>query len=293
MKHIQTPHLTLCYEDFGSSANPCVLLIGGLGTSMTRWTVDFCQQLVQRGFYVIRYNHRDTGCSTFSTPNLSHPGELMAALQTGKIEAPFYSLYDLAQDAIDLLDYLHIEQAHIMGRSMGGIVAQILGSKYKERVLSLVIIMSTSLNPTLPQTDPVVMQQMMTPLPSYFTAKEDHLQTRLAFTKRISSTDLPLNDAEEIALIEEDYRRNEKPNQTLFHVAAVGFTPYTPTIAQGISCPVIIMHGTLDPIFPQEHALDLQAAIPQAKLMLIEHMGHDLHPNRYDLLLDAFSQNWG
>ncbi|MBB1138464.1 alpha/beta fold hydrolase [Myroides sp. WP-1] len=293
MKHIQTPHLTLCYEDFGSSANPCVLLLGGLGTSMTRWTVDFCQQLAQRGFYVIRYDHRDTGCSTFTSPSITHPGELMAALQKGKIETPFYSLYDLAQDAIDLLDQLRIEQAHIMGRSMGGIVAQILGSKYKERVLSLVIIMSTSLNPALPQTDPLVMQQMMTPLPSYFTAKEDHLQARLTFTKRISSTDLPFNETEEIALIEEDYRRNTKPNQTLFHVAAVGFTPYTSAITKDINCPVMIMHGTLDPIFPQEHALDLHASIPQSKLVLIDQMGHDLHPNRYALLLEEFSHNWG
>jgi len=293
MKKIQTSITSLCYEDFGSSANPCVLLIGGLGTSMTRWTVDFCQQLADLGFYVIRYDHRDTGCSTFTTPNLTHPGELMTALQKGKMEAPFYSLHDLAQDAIDLLDQLHIEQAHIMGRSMGGIVAQILGSHYKERVLSLVIIMSTSLNPALPQTDPVVMQQMMTPLPSYFTAKKDHLQARLAFTKRISSTDLPFNEEEEIALIEEDYHRNDNPNQTLFHVAAIGFTPYDSTITTGIQCPVIIMHGTIDPIFPQAHGLDLHAAIPQSKLVLIEQMGHDLHPARYSVLLNAFIQNQG
>ena len=293
MKNIQTPQITLCYQDFGSPKDTCVLLIGGLGTSMTRWTVPFCQQLAQRGFYVIRYDHRDTGCSTFTTPAITNPGELMAALQKGKMEPPFYSLYDLAQDAIQLLDQLHIEKAHLMGRSMGGIVAQILGGQHKERVLSLVIIMSTSLNPTLPQTEATVMQQMMSPLPSYSTAKAEHLAARLAFIQRISSTDVPFNTEEEKELIEEDFNRNSTPNQTLLHVAAVGFTPYNPAITAGIRCPVLVIHGTIDPIFPPEHGLDIHAAIPHSKLMLIENMGHDLHADRYALLLDAFTQNQG
>jgi len=293
MKKVIINKIELCYQTFGQPQHPAILLLSGLGTALTRWTVPFCQQLVERGYYVIRYDQRDTGCSSFTPHSFAHAGEVMEVLQKGKAEAPFYTLYDLAADAIHLLDHLQIEHAHIMGRSMGGIVAQLLASTYPNRVLSLVIIMSTSLHPALPQTTPEVMQQMMTPLPDYHTTKEQHIQARLAFLRRISSTDLPLDEQEEIQLMEEDFQRNATPNNTLLHVCAIGFTPYTKEITANISCPTLIVHGTIDPIFPKEHGLDLHAAIPHSKLLLIEQMGHDLHADRYALLLDAFSQNQG
>ncbi|MBB1148880.1 alpha/beta hydrolase [Myroides sp. NP-2] len=290
MKKVQINNIELCYQTFGQSKHPAILLLSGLGTALTRWTLPFCQQLVERGYYVIRYDQRDTGCSSFTPHSFAHTGEVMDVLQKGKAEAPFYTLYDLAADAIHLLDYLQIEKAHIMGRSMGGIVGQLLASTYANRVLSLTLIMTTSLNPILPQTSPEVMQQMMAPLPNYFTDKEQHIQARLAFLQRIGSTDLPLNEQEEIQLIEEDFQRNAKPNNTLLHVCAIGFTPYNPEITANISCPTLIVHGTNDPIFPQEHSLDLHAAIFHSKLLLIEHMGHDLHPARFQKVLNAFSQ---
>lgn len=290
MPKIQTNPIELCYQTFGQSQDPAILLLSGLGTSLTRWTVPFCQQLVERGYYVIRYDQRDTGCSSFTPHSFAHAGEVMEVLQRGKAEAPFYTLYDLAADAIHLLDHLQIEKAHIMGRSMGGIVGQLVASNYSNRVLSLTLIMSTSLNPTLPPTEPDVMQQMMTPLPDYLTAKEHHIQARLAFLHRIGSTDLPLNVQEEMQLMEEDFKRNATPNNTLLHVCAIGFTPYTPEITANISCPTLIIHGTLDPIFPKEHGLDLHAAISHSKLLLLEQMGHDLHPARYQKVLNAFSQ---
>lgn len=290
MKTVNLNNLKLCYQTFGQPQHPAILLLSGLGTALTRWTVPFCQQLEERGYYVIRYDQRDTGCSSFTSHSFAHAGEVMEVLQKGKAEAPFYTLYDLAADTILLLDHLQIEKAHIMGRSMGGIVGQLLASQYSDRVLSLTLIMSTSLNPTLPQTAPEVMQQMMTPLPNYATDKEQHIQARLAFIKRIASTDLPLDEQEEIQLIAEDYQRNATPNNTLLHVCAIGFTPYTPEITANISCPTLIVHGTIDPLFSQAHGLDLHQSIPHSKLLLIEHMGHDLHAARYQRVIEAFSQ---
>lgn len=288
MKYIQLNGTTTCYQEFGDNTHPAILLIAGLGTSMTRWTTTFCEQLVTQGYYVIRYDHRDTGCSTFTDKKFSSTQEIFEILSKGRMEEPFYSLHDLANDAIQLLDYLQIKQAHIMGRSMGGIIGQLVASSFKERVLSLTIIMSTSLNPTLPQTAPEVMGQMITPLPDYTTEKEKHLQARLAFTKRISSTDLPLDEQEEIRLIEEDYLRNNRSNNTLMHVCAVGFTPYDREIAKGIICPTLIIHGSIDPIFPKKHALDLHQSIANSKLLLVENMGHDLHKNRYAEVIEQF-----
>lgn len=290
MQKVKINNIELCYQTFGQSQHPAILLLSGLGTALTRWTVPFCQQLVERGYYVIRYDQRDTGCSSFTPHSFAHAGEVMEVLQKGKAEAPFYTLYDLAADAIHLLDHLQIEKAHIMGRSMGGIVGQLIGSNYANRVLSLTLIMTTSLNPTLPKTAPEVMQQMMTPLPDYLTAKEQHIQARLAFLQRIGSADLPLDEQEEIQLMEEDIQRHAKPNNTLLHVCAIGFTPYTPEITAHISCPTLIVHGTLDPIFPKAHGLDLHTSISHSKLLLIEDMGHDLHAARYQRVIDAFCQ---
>lgn len=291
MKTIQTKEISLCYQAFGEQQHPCVLLLGGLGTAMTRWTTSFCTQLAQRGFYVIRYDHRDTGCSSFTNHALTDVAEVMQILSKGKIETPFYSLYDLAADAIALLDQLQIRKAHIMGRSMGGIVGQIIASTYNERTLSLTVIMSTSLHPSLPPTAPDVMLQMMAPLPSYQEDKNEHLSKRLAFIKRISSTDLPFPEQEEMDLIEEDYQRNKMPNKLLMHIIAIGFTPYTPEITKQISCPTLLIHGTIDPIFPQAHALDLHTSIAHSKLLLIDNMGHDLHAERYSKIMDAFEEN--
>lgn len=290
MKTINLNNTTICYQDFGDRTNPAILLISGLGTSMTRWTSLFCERLASKGYYVIRYDNRDTGCSTFSAKKFNSAAEVFAILGKGNIEPPFYSLYDLAQDAIQLLDHLQIKQAHLMGRSMGGIIGQIIAYKYEERVLSLTIIMSTSLNPVLPQPSPEVMAQMIAPLPNYQTDKEHHLKARLAFTKLISSTDLPFNEQEEIALIEEDFNRNKSANNTLMHVCAIGFTPYNSAITASISCPTLIIHGTIDPLFPKEHALDLHQSIANAKLLLIDNMGHDLHRDRYDEVINNFEK---
>ncbi|KUF43758.1 alpha/beta hydrolase [Myroides marinus] len=289
MEHqAQINSINIQYETFGTKSNPAVLLISGLGISMTRWTTPFCELLATKGYYIIRYDNRDTGCSTFSDKKFNSPEEVFAVLGKDVIEPPFYSLYDLAKDAILLLDHLKISKVHVIGRSMGGIIGQIIASKYKERVLSLTIIMSTSLNPILPQTSPDVMGRMMAPLPNYQTDKENHIKARLAFTKFISSTDLPFNEQEEIALIEKDYNRNERSNNTLMHVCAVGFTPYDREITASITCPTLIIHGTIDPIFPKEHALDLHQSIANSKLLLIANMGHDLHQDRYAEVIERF-----
>src|SRR3954447_22659399 len=133
----------LCYETFGETGHPAVLLIMGLGTQMIAWHEDFCAQLADRGFFVIRYDNRDVGRSTkLSSAPPPTPRELL----TRKIRRPAYTLDDMADDGAGLLDALGIEAAHVVGASMGGMIAQVLAARHPNRVLSLVSIMSTTGN---------------------------------------------------------------------------------------------------------------------------------------------------
>ncbi|MGV0948831.1 alpha/beta fold hydrolase [Empedobacter falsenii] len=206
-KYINVNGISTCYEQFGEENKECILLISGLGSQMVRWNLDFCRNLMNKGFRVIRFDNRDAGKSTFIEHKVADVGQLMQLLQQGKIPENAYSLMDMAKDAIGLLDALKIEKSHIVGRSMGGIITQVLAAEFPERVLSATIIMSTSLNPELPQTAPDVMEMMMQKVPDFKTDKEAFRENRLKFAKRISGSLIPFDeDAEWQMLIEENQR---------------------------------------------------------------------------------------
>src|SRR5687767_12814703 len=133
--------LTLCYETFGEPSDPALLLVMGLGTQMIAWQEDFCAQLAERGFFVIRYDNRDVGRSTrFDGTPPPSPLELL----TRRIKRPAYLLQDMADDGMRLLDALGIDRAHVVGASMGGMIAQTMAANHPDRVLSLTSIMSTT-----------------------------------------------------------------------------------------------------------------------------------------------------
>ena len=133
----------LCYETFGDPADPAILLVMGLATQMVAWHEDFCAQLVDRGFFVIRYDNRDVGRSTHFT-DTPPPG--VGEIVRRKPKHVAYTLEDMAADGVGLLDHLGIEKAHLVGASMGGMIAQMIAAGHPERVLSLVSIMSTTGN---------------------------------------------------------------------------------------------------------------------------------------------------
>src|SRR3954452_1331220 len=133
--------IELCYETFGEAGRPAILLVMGLGTQMLGWHEDFCTQLAERGFFVIRYDNRDVGHSTtFSSAPPPTPRELL----TRKIRNPAYTLDDMADDGVGLLDALGIDKAHVVGASMGGMIAQVIAGRHPDRVLTLTSIMSTT-----------------------------------------------------------------------------------------------------------------------------------------------------
>jgi len=129
-KYINVNGISTCYEQFGEENKECILLISGLGSQMVRWNLDFCRNLMNKGFRVIRFDNRDAGKSTFIEHKVADVGQLMQLLQQGKIPENAYSLMDMAKDAIGLLDALKIEKSHIVGRSMGGIITQVLAAEF-------------------------------------------------------------------------------------------------------------------------------------------------------------------
>jgi len=167
MTAITANGITIEYETFGSPSATPLLLVMGLGAQMTLWPVELCEALVARGYYVIRYDNRDVGLSTkFDAAGVPEVPAIIMAMMSGKPVNVPYTLHDMAADAMGLLDALGIAKAHIVGASMGGMIAQLIAADYPARTLSLTSIMSTTGNPTLPPAKPEAMAVLTNRPPS-------------------------------------------------------------------------------------------------------------------------------
>nr|AGU09885.1 Alpha/beta hydrolase family [uncultured organism] len=179
---------------------------------MIRWTTPFCAELVALGYRVVRFDNRDAGYSTHFD---SHPavdfGALAAALQAGQRPEVPYTLYDTAADAVGLMDALGIGRVHIVGRSMGGMIAQIMASEHKDRVLSLTSIMSSTRNPALPEAAPDAMATMMQPMPDPFSDRPGFLSRSSAFARRIAGTGYAVDEGAHRAQVLEELDRGYDP----------------------------------------------------------------------------------
>lgn len=275
----------LCYEVLGEKNPDTIVLISGLGSQMIRWDHTFCDLLVEKGFRVIRFDNRDSGSSVFNTkreiPSDKSIEEIFAMLSKEGIP---YSLMNMADDVIGLLNHLNIEKAHIAGRSMGGIIAQLLGSYYPERVLSLTIIMSTSLNPSLPKPDPEVMAMMTQVSADPVLQKEEYMREKIHFAKKISGSGYAFDSNQEKALLEEELIRSRTKNGIIWQLLAMGSFQYNPEVLKKITAPALIIHGTEDLIFHPDCGKDIADSIPGAKWLLIEGMGHFIPRELFDTI---------
>lgn len=276
----------LCYEVFGEKNPDTIVLISGLGSQMIRWDTKFCDLLVEKGFRVIRFDNRDSGSSVFNAkneiPSDKSIEEIFAMLSKEGIS---YSLMDMANDVIGLLNHLNIEKAHIAGRSMGGIIAQLLGSYYPERVLSLTIIMSTSMNPSLPKPDPEVMAMMTQVSADPVLQKEEYLREKIRFAQKISGSGYIFDSNQEKALLEEEFIRSRTKNGIIRQLLAMGSFQYNPEVLKKITAPALIIHGTDDLIFHPDCGKDIADSIPGAKWLLIEGMGHSIPRELYVFII--------
>lgn len=275
----KTDSISLFYDSFGAPENPAIVLIPGLGGHNISWTADFCQQIADAGFYLIRVDNRDAGLSPhfneFPSINL---GALIEKMQKGEPFAIPYTLFDMAGDIVRLLDSLSIDKAHIIGRSMGGMIAQLVAAKFPERTLSLCAIMSSTGNPALPQSAPDVMQMLMSPSANPKENLDEYLSGQLAFYRRISSTCCPFDENYYREYLLQSLARNHSPEGTKRQIVAVAVTGDLRPYIQKIDVPTLVIHGSIDPLFPLAAGQDIANNIPHAKLEIIEGMGHETPP---------------
>ncbi|MGH8458671.1 MAG: alpha/beta fold hydrolase, partial [Nevskiales bacterium] len=277
MPQIHANGVHLEYETFGNPAHPPILLIMGLGAQLLLWPEEFCRALAEAGHYVIRYDNRDIGLSS----KITHAGKprLMRAAIASTFRLPVraaYTLDDMARDALGLMDGLGLPRAHIVGASMGGMIAQILAARHSERVGSLTLIMTTSGNPRLPGPSLKIKLRLVKRPP--LLDRESLIQYSMETWRLIGS---PAYPAEESALrqkVERSYDRGHYPaglaRQTLAIIASGSRVP----LLRRIAAPTLVIHGDADPLVPVACGRDLARRIPRVQLEIIKGMGHDMPP---------------
>jgi len=277
--------LDIEYETTGDPKNPALLLIMGVGAQLTRWPDALCDKLAAKGFYVIRHDNRDVGLSE----KLDHePVPGLAEIFSGAAKAP-YSLDDMAADAAALLTALGIEKAHIVGASMGGMIAQLVAANHPDKTLSLTSIMSTTGNPAVPPATPEAMAALTTRLPpdSPVEALVEHgIKTWTAIGSPGYSYDTP----EERASLRRDIERCVYPAGFIRQMAAIVANGDRREKLKRVTAPTLVIHGEADPLVRVEGGRDTAASIPGAELLIIPGMGHDLPPFVHDEIADAIAK---
>lgn len=283
-KYAQLGELKLCYETFGDRTMPAVLLIMGLGSQMVLWEDGFCEQLADRGFWVIRFDNRDAGRSTILR-DASVPSRSQLILRDPRGAA--YTLDDMAQDAAGLLDHLAVESAHVVGASMGGMVAQLLAIRHPQRVMSLVSIMSTTGNRRVGLTHPALWRRLLRRPPR---DREGYVRDFLTTYRDIGSRRYRPERGRLEALAERCFERGIHPAGTARQLAAIATAPDRTTLLREIRVPTTVIHGDADRLVMASGGRATAAAIAGARLVVIPGMAHDLAPELWGQILDEIEK---
>lgn len=266
--------MKLCYQTIGDVANPPMLLVMGLGVQMIGWPDRFCQMLAERGFFVIRYDNRDVGRSTqLDHVKLPQRRQMLGSYFFGRTFPVAYTLEDMAADAFGLLDALNIDKAHVVGISMGGMIAQIMALRHPNRLLSLTSIMSSTSEHDLPNATPRAIAMLIAPRSSDLDTYIEKSTERYRYLNRDTFTFDEERTRNDLRLA---YSRNSSPFGVARHLGAVGNTPGRRQALRAVTTPTLVIHGDADPLVPYQHGVDTAEAIPTARLFTIRGMGHTL-----------------
>lgn len=275
MPQIDANGLRLHYELSGPADGPPVLLIMGLGGQLITWPEPFCEALATAGYRLIRFDNRDAGLSTRLTA-LGKPDLLKAGIASTlrrPVRAP-YQLDDMAADALALLDGLGVASAHVVGISMGGMIAQLMALRQRERVRSLSLLMTHSGDPWLPGPRwPIRWRMVRRP----GLRERDEIIRHSMYTQRLIGSPAFRPDAETLyAQIARQYDRGHHPAGVARQTAAILAAPDRSAALRELRLPTLILHGKQDPLIPVAAARQLKRLMPHARLELFEGMGHDL-----------------
>ena len=282
--------IQVCYESLGSEQSPTILLIMGLGMQLVAWPDEFCQALVDQGFRVIRFDNRDVGHSSkiHWSQKANLPLAMLGTLFGVRAKAP-YLLDDMAKDAIGLLDYLQIPQAHIVGVSMGGMIAQTVAAHYPQRVLSLTSIMSSSGNRKVSRGKLSVLGKLIKRPP-----KENDLEAQIKHLMHlfgvIGSPGFATDQAGLRQHLELGLRRSSYSLGMAHQLLAILASGDRRRQLAKITAPTLVIHGEADPLVPVAAGRDTAQHIKGAQLHVIPGMGHDLPPGVQALLLPLISE---
>jgi pimeloyl-ACP methyl ester carboxylesterase len=278
-QHARVGSIKLCYETFGERTQSALLLIMGLGAQMVLWEDEFCERLSERGFWVIRFDNRDVGRSTIlRDAHVPTRGQLILRDPRGSA----YTLEDLAGDAAGLLDALGVGAAHVVGISMGGMVAQSLTSRHPKRVLSLVSIMSSTGNRRVGLTHPLLWRTLLRRAPR---DREAYVRDFMATHRQIGSRRYPPGRDRLLALAERCFERGIHPAGSARQLAAIATAPDRTAALGEIRVPTTVIHGDADRLVMPSGGHATARAIPGARLVIIPGMAHDIPPALWDQVI--------
>ena len=268
MPRAQSNGIELEWDDFGSTSDPPLLLIMGFSAQMIAWDERFCQQIAVEGFHVIRFDNRDVGLSS-------------------RVTEPAYTLDDMADDAAGLLDALGIDKAHIVGASMGGMIAQLFAIRHPQKTLSLCSIMSTTGNPEVGQATPEAIEALLQPRP---TTREEAIERGEQVGRIISSKTLfDADKARRNAAIAFD--RANDPDGVARQLQAIMAQTARESDLANVKVPTLVIHGKGDPLVTLSGGEATAKAIPGAELLVLDEMGHDLPEPLWPEIVGAIVKN--
>lgn len=276
-KMIKGNEVEICVESFGDPADPAILLIMGAMASMAWWPEEFCLRLAGQRRHVIRYDHRDTGRSTSY-----EPGSLN------------YTVEDLADDAVRVLDAYEIGHGHIVGMSLGGFLAQLIALKHPERALTLTLIASERLaseDPSMPSIDPKVLAYHAQGAPIDWADREAVIEYMIGGWRLIAGSGRQFDEETILDLAAQEIERADNVLTSMNHALlqtchVAGDERWYNRLAE-IRAPALVIHGTEDPVLPYAHGMALQKELPQATLLTLTGAGHELHRDDWDVIISA------
>lgn len=275
----------LYYETFGVPARPALLLVNGLGSQLISYLPEFCQRFIDAGFHVIRFDNRDVGLSSKTPGPAPVMKDVLAARSAGRsIEVP-YTLSDMAADAVAVLDAAGVDQAHIWGMSMGGMIVQTMAVEHPERVLTLTSVMSTTGDPKVGGATPEAMAVITTAPPK---DREGAIAAGVQGREVIGGTLYDRDRSAELGAAA--YDRCFNPIGSAFQIAAITASGNRTAALASISAPTTIIHGRLDPLVQLSGGEATAEAIPGAQLVVYDEMGHDIPQPLWDSYVDELRQ---
>ncbi|MDQ0050623.1 pimeloyl-ACP methyl ester carboxylesterase [Paenibacillus polymyxa] len=270
---IKSDGIEICTDSFGKRVNPAILLIMGAQSSLVWWEEEFCQRLAATGRFVVRYDNRDVGRST-----TYEPGQ------------PDYTFEDMADDAIRVLDAYKIEQAHIVGMSMGGMLTQMIALRHPDRVLTIALLATSNFAPDLPPMEEKVMDYFSNMEAIDWTNEQSVVDFVIGRSRILVGSKHPFDENKVYKLAKEEWKRSNNIASMNNHAMLSGGESYLVRTGE-INVPTLVIHGTEDPIIPYEHGKNLANEIPGAVLLTLEGAGHELHFDDWDLIIESISKH--